>query len=81
MSIRPKRRPGVLLFSGKSSREKSYERLAINVSLVASLAGVAGFSAPSRVETGQVAVVISSFNSVANNDIGYGMISVIGRVG
>ena len=45
---------GVALFRGSLMK-----KFAMNVALVALLAGVAGFSTPSRAETGQVAVVFT----------------------
>ncbi len=39
-------------------------KLGINVALVALLVGVAGFSTPSRAETGQVAVVFTEANTI-----------------
>src|ERR1700710_2575715 len=55
------------------------KKLAINVALVALLAGVAGFSSPSRAETGQVAVVFTKGGFIVGVGGGEGVLLLGGK--
>jgi len=55
------------------------KRFAINVALVALLVGVAGFSTPSRAETGQVAVVFTKGGFVVGVGGGEGVLILRGK--
>src|SRR3954464_13243380 len=52
------------------------KKLSINVALVALLVGVAGFSTPSRAETGQVAVVFTKGGFIVGVGGGEGVLGV-----
>lgn len=54
-------------------------KVAIYAALVASLAGVAGFSTPSRAETGQVAVVFTKGGFIVGVGGGEGVLLLRGR--
>jgi hypothetical protein len=60
-------------------RKKVMKKLAINIALVALLAGVAGFSTPSRAETGRVAVVFTSGGFVIGVGGGEGVLTFRGK--
>ena len=55
------------------------KKLAINVALVALLVGVAGFSTPSRAETGQVAVVFTKGGFIVGVGGGEGVLLFRGK--
>jgi hypothetical protein len=55
------------------------KRFGINVALVALLAGVAGFSTPSRAETGQVAVVFTKGGFIVGVGGGEGVLTFKGK--
>jgi hypothetical protein len=55
------------------------KKFAMNVALVALLAGVAGFSTPSRAETGQVAVVFTKGGFIVGVGGGEGVLVLRGR--
>jgi hypothetical protein len=55
------------------------KKLGINVVLVALLAGVAGFSTPSRAETGQVAVVFTKGGFIVGIGGGEGVLVFRGK--
>ena len=55
------------------------KKLAINVALVALLVGVAGFSTPSRAETGQVAVVFTKGGFIVGVGGGEGVLIFRGK--
>ena len=50
------------------------KKFAINVALIALLTGVAGFSTPSRAETGQVAVVFTKGGFIVGVGAGEGVL-------
>ena len=51
------------------------KKIALNVALVALLVGVAGFSTPSRAETGQVAVVFTKGGFIVGIGGGEGVLT------
>ena len=55
------------------------KKLAINVALIALLTGVAGFSTPSRAETGQVAVVFTKGGFIVGVGAGEGVLILRGK--
>ncbi|MCP3467644.1 hypothetical protein [Bradyrhizobium sp. CCGUVB23] len=55
------------------------KKLAIRAALVALLAGVAGFSTPSRAETGQVAVVFTKGGLIVGVGGGEGVLTLRGK--
>ena len=55
------------------------KKFGINVALVALLVGVAGFSTPSRAETGQVAVVFTKGGFIVGVGGGEGVLILRGR--
>ena len=63
----------------KAAEEISMKKLGINAALVALLVGVAGFSTPSRAETGQVAVVFTKGGFIVGVGGGEGVLTLRGR--
>jgi hypothetical protein len=55
------------------------KRFGLNVALAALLAGVAGFSTPSRAETGQVAVVFTKGGFIVDVGGGQGVLTFRGK--
>src|SRR5258707_15599864 len=55
------------------------KKFAINVALIALLTGVAGFSTPSRAETGQVAVVFTKGGFIVGVGAGEGVLILRGK--
>jgi hypothetical protein len=55
------------------------KKIALNVALVALLVGVAGFSTPSRAETGQVAVVFTKGGFIVGIGGGEGVLTFRGK--
>ena len=62
-----------------ASEEKVMKKLGLNVALVALLVGGAGFSTPSRAETGQVAVVFTKGGFIVGVGGGEGVLTFRGK--
>jgi hypothetical protein len=60
-------------------RKNVMNKLGISVTLVAMLVGVAGFTTPSRAETGRVAVVFTKGGFVVGVGGGEGVLTLRGR--
>src|SRR5436190_64821 len=70
---------GAGLSERDSSEEKRMKKFGISAALVALLVGVAGFSTPSRAETGQVAVVFTKGGFIVGVGGGEGVLVLRGK--